>query len=327
MLNGWREGKFFGKWTIRKISFVGILIAISVVFLIISVSFVPFFSYPSFKISFVGLPVKITGFIFGPIIGGLVGLLSDLLSFLFLPTNYNPLYTLATALNGVIAGIIGWLFMKLITYYFDGSYRDTVYEMKIISLNNKLIQLKLKNEDENKINKLINKIINLGEKRKKIRIVGNRNSLLNFNVTIATLILVAIIFLIVWLVATKVSQNVLDKGIVSNRFALIMLMTLGFAAMIIFLWIARFYMKPKHLLVIVPIVIFSAFIELINVPLISLADALTNSNSGEGSKDIFIYIFTHTLLSPLKIWVNMLVIFFTYNIINPLINKNNGISY
>ncbi|MEA4115320.1 ECF transporter S component [Mycoplasma sp. 744] len=317
-------GKLFKKWSIRKISFVGILIAISVVFLVISVGIMPFFSYPSFKISFIGLPVKITGFIFGPIVGGLVGLLSDLISFLFLPTNYNPLYTLATASNGIIAGIIGWLFLKLFRYYFGGAFRDTVYETKIILLNKQLIKLKLTNPDSKKIKKILNKILNFGEKRKKIRIVGTRGTLLNFNVTIATLFLMLIIFLIIWLIYTQVSDLQITSGIIKNRFVLTMLMITGFGAMIIFLWFARFKMKARHFFIIVPIVVFSAFIELVNVPILSLADAFSNST---GTNSIFVYIFTHTILSPVKIWVNMIVIFFTYNIINPLINKNNGITY
>nr|WP_307925344.1 hypothetical protein [Mycoplasmopsis bovis] len=52
-------------------------------------------------------------------------------------------------------------------------------------------------------------------------------------------------------------------------------MTSGYVAMFIFLIVARFKMHPKRFLVIIPIVIFSAIIELINVPLLSLADYST----------------------------------------------------
>ncbi|EFF41418.1 ECF transporter S component, partial [Mycoplasmopsis alligatoris] len=72
----------FSRWTIRKIVFVAILVAIAVVFTIIGNQLLPIVSIPTIKISFIGLPVKITGFIFGPIIGFFVGLLSDLLSML-----------------------------------------------------------------------------------------------------------------------------------------------------------------------------------------------------------------------------------------------------
>ncbi|WP_029512879.1 ECF transporter S component [Mycoplasmopsis iners] len=325
MLRSNRENnKLFKKWTIRKISFIGILIAISVVFLIIGSSFLPIVTYPSYKISFIGLPVKITGFIFGPIVGGMVGLISDLISFLFLPNVYNPLYTLATAVDGIIAGMIGWLFLKLFRYYFGGSYRDTVYEMKIVKLASKLRAEKLIDPFSKKVEKLENKIINFGEKRKKIRIIGTTNTLLNFNVAVASLVLITIIFLIIWLIGSRVDDSTLANGLVKDRFALILLMTGSYAIMIIFLWVARFKMKARRFFVIVPIVIFSALIELINVPLLSLAD--TQANATE-LKSIFIYVFQHTLLSPVKIWINMFVIFFTFNIVNPLINKNNDITY
>ncbi|UWV83480.1 hypothetical protein [Mycoplasmopsis felis] len=48
----------------------------------------------TYKFSFIGLPVKITGFIFGPIIGIFVGIVSDFLSLLFIPpAGYNLVYT------------------------------------------------------------------------------------------------------------------------------------------------------------------------------------------------------------------------------------------
>ncbi len=60
-------------------------------------------------------------------------------------------------------------------------------------------------------------------------------------------------------------------------------MTSGYVAMFIFLIVARFKMHPKRFLVIIPIVIFSAIIELINVPLLSLADYSTTGASSESN--------------------------------------------
>lgn len=324
MFNQWEDSKLFSRWSIRKITFIGILIAISVVFLVILATLVPIASIPSYKISVIGLPVKITGFIFGPIVGGIVGLISDLLAFLFVPNIYNPLYTLATMVDGIIAGIIGWLFLKVFKYYFGGRFRDSVYELKIVKLEKKMIEAKINNWSEEKIAKLENKIIYFNENRKKIRVLGTKNILLNFYAVISTLILMTIIFFVIWLIGWKTSQATIDKGIIKSKIGLLTLMVSGYSVMIVFIWIARFKMKNKHFLVIVPIVIFSALIELINIPLLSFADATSLSNDGQS---IFVYVFQHTLFSPIKIWFNMFVIFFTYNIINPLVNKNNGIMY
>nr|WP_307908120.1 ECF transporter S component [Mycoplasmopsis bovis] len=85
----WQDFSFFPKLTIRKISFIGILIAISVVIFVVFASFVPLISIPTYKISFIGLPIKISGLIFGPLVGGIVGLISDIISFSLFPTFYN----------------------------------------------------------------------------------------------------------------------------------------------------------------------------------------------------------------------------------------------
>ncbi|VEU78187.1 ECF transporter S component [Mycoplasmopsis columbinasalis] len=321
MSENWR---LFQKWTIRKITFVGILIAISVVFVIICASLIPIVSVPSYKISFIGLPVKITGFIFGPIVGGTVGLVADLLSFIFVPNIYNPFYTVATAVDGIIAGLVGLLFLRLFKYYFDGTMRDSVLEVKISRLFNRIARIKLKNPYSRRIKKIEDRILYAHEKRKKIRIVGTRNTLLNFYGVISTLLLAVLVFFIVWLIGFKIPQSALDGGIVKSRLWLTLLMCSGYSAMILFVWISRFAMKSKHFMIIIPIIIFSAFIELINVPLLSFADTIAY---GSEKNSIFIYIFNHTLFSPVKVWFNMLVIYFTYNVINPLINKNNGIMW
>ncbi|WP_027120744.1 ECF transporter S component [Mycoplasmopsis lipofaciens] len=315
----------FSKWTIRKISFIGILIAISVVFLIIGATFMPLITIPSYKISFIGLPIKISGFIFGPLIGGLVGLISDILSFMFLPTYFNPLFTLAAVVDGVVAGLIGWLFLKLLKYYFGGDFQNNIFEVNIFDYLIKLDILKKQNKNnDKKIKKIENKIIFLNEKKKKIKVFGSINTLLNINLIVGLSILSLFVLFIVFLIGFKIDQSIINGGIIKNRFVLLGLMISGYGAMMIFLSIMRFKMSAKHYLVIVPIVVFSALIELINVPLLSLGDSQSFTND---SKNIFVFIFQHTFFSPLKIWFNMFIIFFTYNIISPLINKNNDICY
>ncbi|RMX36188.1 ECF transporter S component [Mycoplasmopsis fermentans] len=321
----WEEWTIFPKWTIRKISFVGILIAISVVFLVIASSLVPIASIPTYKISFIGLPIKISGFIFGPLIGGIVGLISDLLSFLFVPSFYNPIYTVAAMVDGIISGLVGLLFIKLFGFYFGGEFQDNVHENRIWKLSKKLDKLKLENTNDKKILKIENKIILIQEKRKSIRINGTQNILLNINLFIAVILLALISLFIVWLVGFVIPESIIKKGVISNRWGLLATMVSGYTLMFFFIIIARFKMKPSNYLVIVPIVIFSALIELINVPLLSFADQ-QSLQKGEDN-NIFVFVFNHILFSPVKIWFNMFIIYFTYNIIAPLIYKNKSISY
>ncbi len=64
-----------------------------------------------------------------------------------------------------------------------------------------------------------------------------------------------------------------------------------------------------------PIIAFSALLEAINTPLVALGDI-----SVFNLKDDFLTVLTgHLLLSPIKIWSNLLIILFAYKIISPLI--------
>ncbi|WP_406617255.1 ECF transporter S component [Mycoplasmopsis adleri] len=321
------EFSLFPKLTIRKIAFIGILIAISVVIFIIFASFVPIISIPSYKISFIGLPIKISGFIFGPLVGGMVGLISDLISFAMFPTFYNIYYTLAAVVDGVVSGFVGIIFMKVLKYAFGGEFKDATYESLIYKYRLKIEKIKLKDPDSPKITKLENKIIATNESRKKIKLLGTETSLLNVNMIVSTTVIAlacVFIFIIVYL---KIDNNtIVNYSVIPNKLGLLLMMESGYICMLIFLIVARFKMKPKRYLVIVPIVIFSALIELINVPLLSLADySATNSSAAGGT--IITYMFQHIMFTPVKIWFNMFIIFFTHNVIAPLINKNNDIMY
>lgn len=100
------------QWTNKKIANVGVLIAVSVVFVLIGSMLFAITSFPSFKVAFGGLPVKLTGYIFGPIIGGITGAIADILSFIYLPTYYHFAYTIVMAMAGIIPGLIMKLFSK-----------------------------------------------------------------------------------------------------------------------------------------------------------------------------------------------------------------------
>ncbi|ADE19946.1 ECF transporter S component [Mycoplasma crocodyli] len=315
----------FSKWTIRKIVFVAILIAIAVVFTIIGNQLLPIVSIPTIKISFIGLPVKITGFIFGPIIGFFVGFLSDILSMLFVPPSaYNPLYTLATAMNGLVSGIVGWFFLKFLKFYFGGEYRINAFEAKIFNLSIKYKKALDKN-DLVKAEKYADLIIVTNNKKNNFIETGSYHLLLNINLTSAAILIISLIIFLVILVGFVVDQKYINSSIIKNRWGLMAFMISGFLTMLVFVFVARFKLSPSRYLILVPIIIFSALLEMINVPLLSVADtyALGTGNT----EHIFVWIFTHVATSPVKIWFNMLIIYYSYSIIASLIYKNENLSY
>jgi len=60
-------------------------------------------------ISLMALPVMLAGVYYGPLGGGMVGLLAEMGGFLMTPTGaYNPIFSIITALIGVIAGLFYW---------------------------------------------------------------------------------------------------------------------------------------------------------------------------------------------------------------------------
>ena len=60
------------------------------------------------RITFENLPILITGIVYGPIVGGIVGAASDLVSYLFSAQAYPPnfIVTLGAALVGVVSGTV-----------------------------------------------------------------------------------------------------------------------------------------------------------------------------------------------------------------------------
>lgn len=313
------------KWTIRKMVFVAILISISVAFTIISAQLVPIIALPTYKVSFLGLPIKITGFIFGPLIGGFVGLVSDLLSLIFIPpATYNPLYTLAATINGVVSGIFGWFFIRFLNYAFGVEFRVKVYSAKIQYYGDKYKLAVVKN-DEKLINKYASKVIYFNNKRTYVKQYGTISMLKNINMIVGMLFLLIIIAIIVWYIGFVVKDDLIQRSLIKDRRGILALMLAGISSQFFMITISRFKMKSSTYLKIVPIIIFSGFLELINVPILSFADlyALGSNDNSE----ILLWILQHVISSPLKIWFNIFVIYYSYTIISKLINKNKNLSY
>ncbi|MBU4692428.1 ECF transporter S component [Mycoplasma zalophi] len=305
----------FSKWNSKKIAFVGVLIAISVVFFIISVRIVPISALPSFKFSFIGLPVKITGFLFGPFIGAITGVLADLISFALVPTYYNVLYTLAVAIAGIIPGLVVWYFFNLGGLLFN--YRYKIYKYKqIISFYNKKHNDALNSGDFNEAQTYSEKVAFYEVKLILIESKSKPTSLINFSY-ISTVIILCIQVLIIVITLLNISDSVFQNNrFVKNKWFYIILTTSGFASMILGVSIYRFFLRRKYqrFMDMMAIVTFCGILEFTNVILLSWGDYQSLKT------DFWINLTSHTLLSPVKVWFNLIVIFTAYRIIAPLIN-------
>ncbi len=86
-----------------------LLVALSVIltrFLAIMVT-------PTIRVGFGSIPVGMAGIMFGPIIGGMVGFLADIIGVLINPMgSFHPGFTLSSVLQGLIPGLIFLGFKK-----------------------------------------------------------------------------------------------------------------------------------------------------------------------------------------------------------------------
>ncbi len=118
-----REGDFFMKrqgfriglfGSIRIMTASAMLIAISVVIGIFCKTVLNF-GGGLFRVTFENLPIIMSGIMFGPIIGGLVGAATDIISYLLSPQIYaiNITVTLGAASVGIVSGFFArYVFKK-----------------------------------------------------------------------------------------------------------------------------------------------------------------------------------------------------------------------
>ncbi len=98
-----KGGIFLKKPSPKIITISGFLIALNVILS-------RFITIPGI-INFGGFPIIFAGIVFGPTVGGVVGALGDVVSFLMRPTGpFMPHFVLTSALTGIIPGIL----MKLL---------------------------------------------------------------------------------------------------------------------------------------------------------------------------------------------------------------------
>ncbi|BDX52845.1 hypothetical protein JPM7_4520 [Metamycoplasma equirhinis] len=309
----------YRKWNSKRIAFVGVLIAISVVFFLISVRILPISALPSIKFGFIGLPIKITGFIFGPIVGFITGILADLISFALVPTYYNFLYTLAVAIAGFIPGIAAYYFFNINEIFFSRKYR--IYKFNEI-INYFKIQydealLKGNSEDlqyfSEKIAYYEVKVIMLENKLKP-------SAMLNFSF-ISTLAMLAIQVLIILVIFSKLDNSIFEHNrFIKNKNFYIILTCSGFVGMGIFVILYRIFLKKNYQTFIeaMAIIGFCVILEFINVVILSWADTETLKT------DFWVNITGQTITSPIKIFFNLAIILATYKIVAPLVRSKEG---
>ncbi len=99
--------------SLKTLTGAAMLTAMSVVIGIFCKTFLNF-SAGLFRISFESLPILIAGILYGPIIGGLIGTATDIISYLLSPQPYpfNSIVTLGAASIGLISGLFAKYIIK-----------------------------------------------------------------------------------------------------------------------------------------------------------------------------------------------------------------------
>lgn len=95
----------------RKIIYAGILIGLEIVltrFVQIPLNWIPILNLSKDRISLGFLPVALSGILLGPIYGGVIAGIADVIRAIILPVGgaFNPLFTISAVLRGVIYGLV-----------------------------------------------------------------------------------------------------------------------------------------------------------------------------------------------------------------------------
>jgi ECF transporter S component (folate family) len=101
------------KKMIRLLTNMAMMIALSVVIGIFCKTVLNF-GNGLFRITFENLPIILTGIALGPVAGGVVGLSSDIISYLLSPQTYplNIVVTIGAAVIGILSGLISKYIIK-----------------------------------------------------------------------------------------------------------------------------------------------------------------------------------------------------------------------
>ena len=98
--------------SVRSLTVAAMLTAISIVIGIFCKNFLDFGGV--FRITFESLPIILSGIIFGPVAAGIVGAVSDILSYMLSTQSFaiSPIITLGAASVGMVSGLVSHYIIK-----------------------------------------------------------------------------------------------------------------------------------------------------------------------------------------------------------------------
>ena len=99
--------------SVKALTIAAMLVAMSVVIGIFCKTFLNF-GNGLLRITFENLPIILTGILYGPLVGGAVGIAGDLISYLLSPQTLPPnlVVTLGAAVIGIISGSVSHFIIK-----------------------------------------------------------------------------------------------------------------------------------------------------------------------------------------------------------------------
>ncbi|MGL5732877.1 MAG: hypothetical protein ACRCXE_02320 [Metamycoplasmataceae bacterium] len=205
--------------------------------------------------------------------------------------------------------------------------------MKKIQLNHKLI-MEYKSDSEysnnsisEKAKRILDKITKLDDKMAILKDENTKETrTLNFNLVSSVIIILIIaggftIFLSNYLTVELLTSAFGDMTFLHKPIVFIGFVWAGFVFIIGYIIVCRFAMKPSNYIKMVPLLVFIVLTEFINMPLVSIAD---QSTVGITFGVSFLVGF---LSSPVKIWMNLLIISFATKIVTPLIMSKQNNTY
>lgn len=99
--------------TTRRLVYLSLLTAISIVLTRLGSLHIPIGGVEAIRIGFGGLPIIFAGIYFGPLAGGMVGAVADLVGYFINPMGpYMPHFTLTSALTGILPGLVIYYIFK-----------------------------------------------------------------------------------------------------------------------------------------------------------------------------------------------------------------------
>ncbi len=98
--------------SVKALTLAAMLTAMSVVIGIFCKNFMDFGGI--FRVTFENFPIILSGIVFGPVVGGLVGAVSDMISYMLSTQSFaiSPIITVGAAFVGITAGVVSRYVIK-----------------------------------------------------------------------------------------------------------------------------------------------------------------------------------------------------------------------